>query len=206
MKKALRSTAEAPDAGAAVGGCRKGDLMGECKQCGAVVEAGNVLCPDCVGASRAAKSGRIACPSCGAESASTAKYCYNCNAVLRPTPGEAQPPAAGAIHTAPTGRFAPYDDAYSVSRAVISAGNAVKVVAGILVGIVLIASIIAADQFGGAAVVLGVVYAATIGAALYVLGVLLSAVGQILRATLDTAVNTSRISPDAGVAQPEQAS
>lgn len=174
-------------------------LMAECKQCGAAVEAGNVLCPGCAGAGRVAKSGQIECPSCGAESAVTAQYCYSCNADLRAKPVEALSPRDGAGCTAPVRRVGPYDDAYSISRAVISAGNAVKVVAGILGGVVLIASLIAADQFGGAAVVVGVIYAATMGASIYVLGVLLSAVGQILRATLDTAVNTSRISPDAGV-------
>jgi hypothetical protein len=180
--------------------------MSECEKCGAAIEQGNFLCPDCAGTSRTSKSGRIACPSCGAELAATAQHCYNCSANPRATAAAAQRPAGSAVRAAPARSVAPYDDAYSVSRAVISAGNAVKVIAGVLGGMVLIASLFAAEQLGWVAAVVGVIYAVTIGASLYVLGVLLSAVGQILRATLDTAVNTSRISPDAGVGSSKQLS
>lgn len=80
-----------------------------------------------------------------------------------------------------------YRDAYSVARVTIGAGNGVKVI-GFIIGTVL-----AIMSFGaeGSFVFLGLMAALVAGVFVYVAGVMISAQGQILLATLDSAVNTS---------------
>lgn len=94
------------------------------------------------------------------------------------------------IVTAVTRRYA---DAYIVARTIVGLGDTIKGV-GILIGLVVaIGSLIAAMK-GGMGMILGfmgIAIATTIATALYLLGTVASAQGQILKATLDTAVNSS---------------
>lgn len=92
-----------------------------------------------------------------------------------------------------------YKDAYIVSRATVRFGSLIKSI-GVLLAIVvlLIAFFIASQTPSGrdGGVVLGIsvisgVFGIFAGILLYLLGVLVSAQGQILKATLDGAVNTS---------------
>ena len=63
---------------------------------------------------------------------------------------------------------------------------------GIALGVlVAFGGVIAARKLGGGAAVAAILFGATIGLFGYVAGVLLSAQGQILKASLDTAVNSS---------------
>ncbi len=90
-----------------------------------------------------------------------------------------------------TGLSARYTDAYLVARTLDGLGQAIKVVGIILAALIAFAGFAAASKLGGglgfAAFLLGVVT----GVPLFVLGVLVSAQGQILKATIDTAVNSS---------------
>lgn len=89
-----------------------------------------------------------------------------------------------------------YRDAYRVGAALVGLGNAIKAVGAILGGIILLSSLIAGNssliaengQFRGAAVVMGFFVAAIVGALFWVGGVIVAAQGQVLRATLDSAV------------------
>jgi hypothetical protein len=96
------------------------------------------------------------------------------------------------ILSTPLGRR--YADAYAVARTIVGLGGTVKVLAYVVGGLVAFAVIVEAVQGGAGSqlVTTSLVLAGSAAAiAIYVLGVLVTAVGQILRATLDTAVNTS---------------
>ncbi len=84
-----------------------------------------------------------------------------------------------------------YDEAYLVARTFNGAGQVIKVVGFAAAAVVAIGGFILASKVGSAlglgAIVLGVLVALPF----YALGILVSAQGQILKATLDTAVNTS---------------
>jgi hypothetical protein len=88
-----------------------------------------------------------------------------------------------------------YDDAYLLSRATVAIGNAVKVI-GVVLAVLIVAGIFVftSQNRGGDSllpVLVGIVPAAIVGMVCYALGTLVAAAGQILRATLDVAVNTS---------------
>lgn len=96
-------------------------------------------------------------------------------------------PAGGSIPG--TYRYAigsRYRDAYLAGTILIGLGNTIKVAGGVLAGIIALASLSA-----GALAILGLVMAAISGGLSWVCGVVVAAQGQILRATLDTAVATS---------------
>jgi hypothetical protein len=84
-----------------------------------------------------------------------------------------------------------YKDGYHVSTVIVTAGNAIKILGGIVAGIIAVASIIAASQSSAAVAVGGILVAIAYGLLFYLSGMLVGAQGQILKATLDTAVNTS---------------
>jgi hypothetical protein len=84
-----------------------------------------------------------------------------------------------------------YMDAYLVARAIVAVGLTVKVSAFVIgAGVVLILLATAGSESARLAIGslgLGII----VGIPIYVLGILVGALGQILKATLDTAVNTS---------------
>jgi len=84
-----------------------------------------------------------------------------------------------------------YDDAYLVARTANGAGQIIKVGGLAVAAVVAIGGFALGSKvgpaFGFVAVLLGVLVALPF----YAMGVLVSAQGQILRATLDTAVNSS---------------
>jgi hypothetical protein len=90
-----------------------------------------------------------------------------------------------------------YSDAYVVARAIDALGLTVKGI-GIFSGVILgLASFVIASKGGGTPIAFaGVIFALLVATAIYLLGVLASAQGQILKATLDTAVNSSHFLTD----------
>ena len=94
----------------------------------------------------------------------------------------------GADNSLLTGR---YHDAYQIARAIIGQGSALKVLAFVLGGLAVLLGVLAADELGEVALFAGGILGIAIGLPIYQLGVLISAQGQLLIATLDTAVNTS---------------
>jgi uncharacterized OB-fold protein len=88
-----------------------------------------------------------------------------------------------------------YWDAYVVARVTAGLGEVIKVIAGVLAALIALGALLIAGQVGGGGAVitffLGVIGAAFVGGQFYLLGVIVMAQGQILKASLDGAVNSS---------------
>lgn len=94
-----------------------------------------------------------------------------------------------------------YDDAYRVAKVIVTFGDTIKVIGLILAVLIVICPIVFMSQplRGGSPLPLpelplligGVVVAAIVGVSCYAAGTLVAAMGQILKATLDCAVNSS---------------
>jgi hypothetical protein len=88
-----------------------------------------------------------------------------------------------------------YTDAYLVGEATVFIATIVKGLGILVAALILLAAVAASDQVDGslkfAIVGLGFAVAAIFGGVLYILGILLSAQASILRASLDSAVNSS---------------
>lgn len=84
-----------------------------------------------------------------------------------------------------------YTDAYRVANITESIGKITQGIGAILGIIVLMAILSSRDSLGGASWIIGIVVALIVGGAFFLMGIFISASGQILRATLDSAVNTS---------------
>jgi hypothetical protein len=86
-----------------------------------------------------------------------------------------------------------YADAYLVAQTVNGTGQTVKLVGFLFAALVTVAGLMAASKMGAAVGFAGLFLGILVALPFYALGVLVSAQGQILKATLDTAVNTSPI-------------
>jgi hypothetical protein len=88
-----------------------------------------------------------------------------------------------------------YDDAYSVAGAIIGWAALIKVFGAAAAVAVFVASIASGDAVGldagGAAVIIGFLCGSLMWAVFYGIGVVVAAQGQILRASLDSAVHSS---------------
>jgi hypothetical protein len=87
-----------------------------------------------------------------------------------------------------------YTDGYRTARATNGFGQAIKaigVILGGLVAVVAVATLWSIPAAGSTAALMGLLLGAVVGLPIYVLGVIVAAQGQILKATLDTAVNSS---------------
>jgi hypothetical protein len=119
--------------------------------------------------------------------------------------GLAAPPATA--RTAFSGEASPvvrrYRDAYRVGAALVAFGQAIKVVGVILGAIVVVLAIsLGGGPFDDRSLLLsGIFFAAIVGGLFWILGVAVAALGQILRATLDSAVSLSRFLSDAECAE-----
>jgi hypothetical protein len=82
-----------------------------------------------------------------------------------------------------------YTDAYLIARTITAFGEVVKVIAFATGGGIALISLVA--SFNSKVYIGGIIFGAIGGILIYVLGILVVALGQILKATLDTAVNTS---------------
>lgn len=107
-----------------------------------------------------------------------------------PEKGSAVSPQPSLSKGARNALMSRYRDSYLVARTVTAFGEVVKIIASVIGGVILLIALIAGGQsawyfFGG------IILAAVVGIPIYVLGVLVTAQGQILKATLDTAVNSS---------------
>jgi len=144
------------------------------------------------------------CPLCTAPvEAGHGAVCISCYEKLPPDAELAQSAdqARSAITQAPLKNR--YADAYRVGRTIDSFGTAIKFAGFTIAGLILVVSLSnmrpasPLGPFGpqpallNAAVLGGVIVAVLVAAVGFVLGVLVSAQGQILLATLDSAVNNS---------------
>lgn len=89
-----------------------------------------------------------------------------------------------------------YKDAYMMAKVIVGAGTLIKGI-GVVFGIITVLAVVvggsnSSDRSGGGLIVIvGLLSAAIQVGFFYVIGTIVSSQGQILRATLDSAVNTS---------------
>lgn len=137
------------------------------------------------------------------EDSSIADYCPKCNGGYRVWKPGAQPAVgdhAPMLHTRPVQQnsssrgssplIGRYTDAYLIARTTNGFGQAIKVI-GLILGVLI--AVVGAGKLGDgpAGAFAGFLLGAVVALPAYVLGVIVSAQGQILKATLDTAVNSS---------------
>jgi hypothetical protein len=129
---------------------------------------------------------------------------------ITPTTAPAASPATAEIPAAVKSKtMGRYLDAYRVARATETIGQALKVLAILLAGLCVIIAVAGLRQsliadlnsFNGAPVLMGLVAAVAVGIPFYALGILVCAIGQVLKATLDTAVHTSPLFDKSDVVQ-----
>jgi hypothetical protein len=108
--------------------------------------------------------------------------------------------SAGYANTSPANRDAMaltrrYKDAYRVANVVVGAGNLIKGIGIVVAIIIALGSFALGTQANGdtgmAIMVAGVAFAVVVGLMLFIGGVLTAAQGQVLQASLDSAVNSS---------------
>jgi hypothetical protein len=113
---------------------------------------------------------------------------YNCEErKARMTP---QPSSERTVNLTPI--MTRYTDAYRIAKAIAAVGETIKIVAIIAGALMLLVGFGGASSFfGGASILFGLFLGVIVGGGGFILGILLSAQGQVLKATLDTAVNSS---------------
>jgi DNA-directed RNA polymerase subunit RPC12/RpoP len=170
-----------------------------CKHCGREVE--QLATPDApVKAPMPAPTRRepMRCPKCGLENPEGAIHC-DCGYNFRTGLKESKPVGYTGTLTggAPPRKMASdrYSDAYTVASAIISTGTAIKVI-GVVFAVVGAVAVVwwyfrEASPFFESFWVFGLFLCAAVGLGLWIAGVFITALGQMLRALLDTAVNTS---------------
>lgn len=91
-----------------------------------------------------------------------------------------------------------YSDAYMVARTIDGVGVAIKTIGLVIGALLALSSLVAGSKVGGGVIValMGVAAAGAVATVLFLLGTLASAQGQILKATLDTAVSSSHFLTD----------
>ena len=130
------------------------------------------------------------CPECGWENASNRSHCANCEKYLDLADAIGED-SSGARADSGRDIESRYTDAYRVAIAVIAFGSAVKVIGAIIAAVLALASLAAFEDLGGGVALGGLLIAAVLLAGFWSFGVLVTAQGQLLFATLDTAVNGS---------------
>jgi hypothetical protein len=147
------------------------------------------------------------CRRCGEEVEDDFDVCWNCQAgrdgslpesSVLPTEQKVQSvrKASARDSSEVASLMKRYTDAYVVGRAITGFGSLIKVI-GIVIAIllVLIGFLVAAKNGPRETIsylgIIGIVVGVLSGALFYIIGVLVSAQGQILKASLDSAVNSS---------------
>jgi hypothetical protein len=95
------------------------------------------------------------------------------------------------LQSTPTTVANRYRDAYIVAKVTAGIGATVKAIGVILGGLIVLGGIIASSQNGILYFFAGLLLGVVVAVPIFVLGVLVAAQGQVLKATLDTAVHSS---------------
>ena len=147
------------------------------------------------------------CPKCKEDCEDNFDSCWSCGTGRDGSPPAEPFPEGGSIasESSPTPSSTPrpsksgrrsimsrYMDAYLVARTVTAVGETVKVIAFVIGGGIALFGLVAGSKSEHyEAAVGGIMLGAIVAIPIWVLGILVAALGQILKATLDTAVNTS---------------
>lgn len=128
------------------------------------------------------------CPSCGYEVGADQSVCGQCDTRLS---GSAPEPIAVSAGGAFVNR---YRDAYRVASFLTAFGETAKIVGGVAAALLFLMGF---GGVGGAAGFFGgLLLGALFGGLFFLCGVMISAQGQLLRASLDSAVSSSRFMSD----------
>lgn len=84
-----------------------------------------------------------------------------------------------------------YAEAYALAKTTTYAGNSIRYIGLAVAGVIALMGVMLIDTLGGSVALLALLGAIQVGLGFYLMGLMLSAQGEVLRATLDTAVNTS---------------
>jgi hypothetical protein len=135
------------------------------------------------------------CAKCGAQTVETEQFCKACGAN---TVATAVPQAAGSDVV---GKLSVrYQDAYRHASVLVGLGTTIKLVGLVVGGLIVFGGVSLSGgsgfsrPFGGLdqpTVIASIVFAGIVAGLFFVVGVLVSSQGQVLRATLDSAVNNS---------------
>ena len=149
------------------------------------------------------------CPKCGNATDTTARYCEHCAADLgeirrpvHPTPDQQAKQTQTKTEEASEVKSLKkrYWDAYVVARTTVGIGTAIKVIGAILGILIFLGALVFANnqpryyrasEAQVVAVIVGGVWGVLVWLIFFIAGVLVSAQGQILKASLDGAVNSS---------------
>jgi hypothetical protein len=133
----------------------------------------------------------FSCGECGKEVTENDKTCPHCGADVSEIEEEKEP----ASKTIPIGEEIAirYRNAYAIANGNIAIGNALKVI-GIVLAIVIILAAVSksSNSFGSSAWIMGgLVGGVFVGISAYSIGIWITSQGQMMKATIDTAINTS---------------
>lgn len=148
------------------------------------------LCPNCRKSIDAAQS-ESWCTACGTPLPDEIKSLLPKVAAQRAAVAREVPPdeAGSPVATSTSRVVNRYRDAFRVASAIVGVGSLIKVVGGILSVVIAVGSLKAANGgLGTTALVLGMALAALSGGLMWVGGVIVGAMGEMLRASLDSAV------------------
>jgi uncharacterized membrane protein YvbJ len=135
------------------------------------------------------------CAKCGTQTIETEQFCKSCGATTVATA------APQAIHNDAVGKLSTrYQDGYRHAMVLVGLGTTIKIVGLVVGGLIALGGFSLSGNSGGfggmggfneslliASVIAGVIMAGLF----FVVGVLVSSQGQVLRATLGSAVNNS---------------
>jgi hypothetical protein len=161
-----------------------------------------------------AKTKEWVCPTCGTSVDGDIGVCWKCRQAGRPDSVRADiPSASGDLVEAEADEqrtstlfdaselppqenasiLRRYQDGYRVAKLINGFGHTCKVVGIILGGLIVLGCAMAASEssFAAVTVPIGLVVGSILGFIGWAVGVMISALGQIVKATLDTAVNSS---------------
>ena len=157
-----------------------------CPKCNREVPPSLAECPDCANVALPPAVGSPPTTQPSMQQPTSAGY------GPAPAPLQPRPPAPTLPPPHLTPMMSRYTDAYRVARVVVGIGEAVKIISLVIGGILLLIGVAGSESaLGGFSLLVGVVLAVIVGGGGFALGTLLAAHGQVLKATLDTAVNTS---------------
>lgn len=179
-----------------------------CVNCGKKTKGDDKLCESCEASKVANKKDKSndmwECKKCRAECKAEANVCWSCGAkrnvsqsvdvVLGEDELNIKGTTGNAIRRIKRSPLSRYQDAYLSARGMTAFGSTVKMFAMVVLALMILVGFVVASQSGGAFFMAFTSFAAAgigFSICLYILGILISAQGQILKATLDTAVNSS---------------
>lgn len=144
----------------------------------------------------------LKCPRCGLVNTDDLTECRRCNTSLAGVPfTTAETRTTGALPAGQAGvehAERRYRDGYSLARGVIQLGAAIKVIAVLVAALFALLLIVgygagsrSGEGIGLLGLVVGLAFTATVGLVIFVAGAVLSGIGQLVQAQLDTAVGNS---------------